>query len=351
MTNEIRTSIIGFGMSARVFHAPVILTIPEFRITKVVERHREESRAHIPGVEVVRETDALLEDDEIDLVIITTPNDTHYDLARRALMAGKHVVVDKPFTTTSVQAAELIQLASRKNRIINVFQNRRWDADFQTVQMLLDRGYLGRLVELESHFDRFREKRKPNSWRENPGEGSGVFFDLGPHLIDQALVLFGPPQMVTADIRSQRDDALTDDNFELILHYDRLKVTLKSGMLVRAETPRFLLHGTNGSFVKYGMDPQEDALKGGRSPSEPGWGAEPEQMWGRLDTEMNGMHFSGRVETIPGNYRGYYQNVADAIRGSSELMVSPTQMEQTIRIIELAFQSNEEMRTVPFIQG
>ena len=347
MANNIKTAIIGFGKAARVFHAPVIQTLPEFRITKVVERHREESRNFIPNVEVVRETDALLEDEDVDLVIITTPNDLHYDLARRALKAGKHVVVDKPFTTTSAHAAELTKLASRKNRIITCYQNRRWDGDFLTVQKLVESGNLGRLVEFESRFDRFRKEEKRDTWRESPGEGSGVLFDLGPHLIDQALVLFGAPDLVTADIRSQRDEAVTDDNFELILHYDRHKVSLKAGMLVRAKTPRFLLQGTNGSFIKYGMDPQENALKGGRSPNEPEWGAEPEHMWGKLDTEIGGMHYSGRVETIPGDYRGYYQNVADAILGRSEPMVRPEDMELTIRIIERAFQSSEKKRTMP----
>ena len=188
----------------------------------------------------------------------------------------------------------------------------------------------------------------PNAWREQPGEGSGVFFDLGPHLIDQALVMFGPPRMITADIRMQRDGVLTDDSFELILHYEKLKVTLKSGMLVRAATPRFLLLGTNGSFIKYGLDPQEDALKRGRLPDEPGWGSEPEEMWGTLDTELDGLHFSGKVETMPGDYRRYYLNVADAIQGRSEPMVRPEHMVQTIRIMERAFQSNNEKRTVTF---
>jgi len=346
MAKKIITAIIGFGKAARVFHAPVILTLPEFRITKVVERHREESRKYIPGVEVVREADVLLKDDDIDLVVITTPNDTHFDLAGRALKAGKHVVVDKPFTTTSAHAAELNRLASRMNRTITCYQNRRWDGDFMTVKKLVESGSLGRIVVFESRFDRFRKERRGDAWREKPGEGSGVLFDLGPHLIDQALVLFGAPEMVTADIRVQRDDAVTDDSFELILHYDRLKVSLKAGMLVRAETPRFLLHGTSGSFIKYGMDPQENALIEGRSPNEPDWGAEPEHMWGKLDTEIDGMHYSGRVETIPGDYRGYYQNVADAIQGRSDPMVRPEDMELTIRIIERAFQSSEEKRTI-----
>ena len=344
----INTGIIGFGMAARVFHAPVLLTIPDFRITKVVERHRNESPAFIPDVEVVRQAEALFDDDELSLVVITTPNNTHYDLARRALLAGKHVVVDKPFTTTSAHAAELIRLASEKNRIISVFQNRRWDADFLTVRKVLEQGLPGRLVAFESHFDRFRTALKPDAWREKAGEGSGVLFDLGPHLIDQALVLFGPPESVTADIRIQRDGAVADDDFEVILHYDRLKVTLKAGMLVKAETPRFLMLGTNGSFVKYGLDPQEDALKAGRSPDGPDWGREPEERWGKLDIGMDGLRFTGRIESVPGNYRAYYLNLADAVRGEAEPAVRHDEMHQVIRIIELAIQSSKELRTVPF---
>lgn len=345
---EIKTGIIGFGMAARVFHAPVLLTIPEFRITKVVERHRNDSPAFIPGVDVVREADALFDDEELSLVVITTPNNTHYDLARRALLAGKHVVVDKPFTTSSAHAEELVRLASQKDRIITVFQNRRWDTDFLTVRKVLEQGLPGRLVAFESHFDRFRNVLKPDAWREKKVAGSGVLFDLGPHLIDQALVLFGPPESVTADIRIQRDGALADDDFEVILHYDRLKVTLKAGMLVRAETPRFLLLGTNGSFVKYGLDPQEDALKAGRSPDGPDWGREPEEKWGKLDTERDELRFYGRIESLPGSYRSFYLNLADAIGGRAEPAVRHKEMLQVMRIIELAIQSSKEKRTVPF---
>jgi predicted dehydrogenase len=270
-------------------------------------------------------------------------------LARQALLADKNVVVDKPFTLTSAQAQELIDLARQQHKVISAFQNRRWDGDFQTVSQLMKQGCLGRLVEYESHFDRFRNYFSPErAWRETAGSGSGVLFDLGPHLIDQAQVLFGLPRMVAADIRSQRRAGTADDHFELILHYDDLKVTLKAGLLVREPGSRFALHGTEGSFVKYGVDPQEEALKRGRSPREPGWGVEPAEQWGTLNTQIGGLHFQGKIETVPGCYSAYYENVGRAIRGEAELIVKPEEARNTIRIIELAVQSNAEKRTVAF---
>ena len=207
---------------------------------------------------------------------------------------------------------------------------------------------LGRLVEYESHFDRFRNALRPGSWREESGEGTGILFDLGSHLIDQAQVLFGLPRMITADIRIQRDNGKADDNFEVILDYNQLKVTLKAGVLVREPGPRFILHGTEGSFVKYGLDPQEEALKRGLTPLEPNWGQEPKVLWGKLNTQLGDLHVDGQIETVAGCYQAFYQNMAGAIMGQQELAVKPEQALNTIRIIELAFQSNEQKRTLPF---
>lgn len=346
---EMKVGLIGYGMAGQVFHAPVIAAIPSLRLTKVVERRGQTSRERYPWVEVVREAATLFEDQAIELVVVATPNNSHFELARQALLAGKHVVVDKPFTLTSEQAQELIDLARQRNKVVSVFQNRRWDGDFQTVRQLVKQEYLGRLVEYESHFDRFRNTFSPErAWREEVGPGSGVLFDLGSHLIDQAQVLFGLPRMLTADIRSQREAGKADDQFELILHYDHLKATLKAGLLVRQPGPRFALHGTEGSFVKYGVDPQEEALKRGRSPREPEWGMEPEAQWGILNTQIGGLHFQGKIETSQGCYSAYYENVYQAIRGEAELMVKPEEARNTIRLIELAVQSNAEQRTVAF---
>ena len=348
MMNEINVGLIGYGMAGRVFHAPVIQSVPGLKLKKVVERHADESRRNYPWVEVVRDAAAVLQDEEIDLVVITTPNASHFELARQSLLANKHVVVEKPFTTTSAEARQLIELSRAQNRILSVHQNRRWDGDFQTVKRVLETKLLGRLVEYESHFDRFRNHPQPGAWREAEGPGSGVLFDLGSHLIDQAQVLFGLPQMITADIRIQREFAKTDDNFELILHFDALKVTLKAGMLAREQSPRFMLHGTKGSFIKYGMDPQEEALKQGFAPTAPGWGQESEEQWGMLNIDIHGLNVKGRIETIAGCYQAYYQNLIDAIKGQAELAVKPEEAMNTIRILELAIQSNHQKRTLPY---
>ena len=344
-----KVGLIGYGMAGRVFHAPVIAAIPCLQLAKIVERRGQTSRERYPWVEVAREASALFEDKEIELVAVATPNSSHFELARQALLAHKHVVVDKPFTLTAAEAQELIELARQQNKVVSAFQNRRWDGDFQTVRQIAEQGCLGRLVEYESHFDRFRNYfSAERAWRETTGPGSGVLYDLGPHLIDQAQALFGLPRMVTADIRSQRQAGKADDQFELILHYDGLKVTLKAGLLVRQPGPRFALHGTEGSFVKYGVDPQEEALKRGQSPGGPEWGVEPEEAWGILNTQIGGLHFQGKIETARGCYQAYYENVYQAIRGEAELIVKPEEARNTIRIIELAMQSNAEKRTVAF---
>ena len=350
MADQISVGLIGYGMAGRTFHAPVIQSVPQLRLKKVVERHADEARKRYPWVEVVPDATALLQDEEIKLVVIATPNASHFDLARQSLQANKHVVVEKPFTTTSGQAQELIDLARRQNKVISVNHNRRWDGDFQTVKKLLEGRLLGRLVEYESHYNRFRNHARPNAWREEDGEGAvgGILFDLGSHLIDQAQVLFGVPQMITADIRVQREFAKVNDNFELILHYDDLKVTLKAGMLVREQSPRFILHGTEGSFVKSGFDPQEEALKRGLTPSDANWGDEPRERWGTLITQVGGLELEGQVKTIAGCYQSFYQNIADVIGGRAELAVKPEEARRTIRIIELAIESSEQKRTLPF---
>ncbi len=348
MADAIGVGLIGYGMAARVFHAPVIETIPRLELRKVVERRGDESRRRYPHVEVVRDADELLRDDEINLVVVTTPNASHFELACRSLLAGKHVVVEKPFTNTADEALELIGLARRQGRLLTVHHNRRWDGDFLTVREILKAGLLGRLVEYESHYDRFRNHPREGAWREEEGPGSGILYYLGSHLIDQALVLFGQPRAVTADVRRQREFAKADDNFELILDYDDLKVTLGAGMLVREPRARFRLHGTEGSFVKHGMDPQEEALKRGLTPSAPNWGEEPPERWGALDAHVGGLRVRGRVETLAGGYQSFYQNVADAVEGRAELAVKAEEALATIRVIEAALRSSAEKRTVSF---
>ena len=348
MTTPIQVGLIGYGIAGQVFHAPVINAVPQLKLTKIVQRHSESAKERYPWVEVVKGAEALFDDPQIDLIVIATPNSSHFELARQALLTGKHVVVDKPFTPTSEQAQQLIDLAKQSNRLITVNHNRRWDGDFQTVKLLLQGGHLGRLVEYEAHYDRFRNFLKQDAWREESQLGSGLLFDLGSHLIDQAQVLFGLPAAITADIRTQRTGAKADDYFEVVLDYQNLKVILKGGMLVRERGPHFILHGTEGSFMKYGMDPQEEALRQGRSPTEPDWGIEPQAQWGTLNTQIGDLHFHGKIETVQGCYQAFYENVYDAIVHGYELAVKPEEARNTIRIIELAFISNAEKRTIDF---
>jgi predicted dehydrogenase len=348
MADGIGVGLICYGTAARVFHAPVIESVPQLKLLKVVERSGDESRRRYPRAEVVRDADELLRDDGINLVVVATPNASHFELARRSLLAGKHVVVEKPFTNTSEEALELIELARRQGRLLTVHHNRRWDGDFLTVREILKAGLLGRLVEYESHYDRFRDRPREGAWREEGGPGGGILFDLGSHLIDQALVLFGRPRAVTADVRRQREFAKADDSFELLLDYDGLKVTLKAGMLVREPRPRFRLHGTEGSFVKHGMDPQEEALKRGLTPTAPDWGAEPPERWGALDARVGGLRVRGRVETLAGRYQSFYRNVADAIEGRAGLAVRAEEALANVLVVEAALRSSGQKCTVTF---
>ena len=350
MKKIIKTGIIGFGVGGNTFHAPVIATTQGYEIRKI--RARKESEVHLakeryPNAVITEDANKIIHDPEIELVVIATPNSSHHSLAKEALQAGKHVVVDKPFTITTTNADDLIQIARLKNKVLSVHHNRRYDSDFKTIQKLLKANLLGRLVEFESHYDRFRNYLKPGAWREKDEPGAGILYDLGSHLIDQPLVLFGFPNAITADIRVQRAGTKATDNFELILHYPDLKVTLKAGMLVSQPLPRYILLGEKGSFVKYGLDVQEVALKAGLTPhTKTDWGIEPESVWGNLVTEISGVKFSGKIQSEVGDYRGYYANVRDAIIDNVPLDVTAEHARNIIRVIELAIQSSNERRTI-----
>ncbi|HMD67228.1 MAG TPA: oxidoreductase [Chitinivibrionales bacterium] len=346
MSKVVSVGLVGYGMAGRVFHAPLISSVPGLRLVSVVERHGETSRERYPDVAVVKDAFELFYNEGIDLVVIAAPNAAHYELARAALLSGKHVVADKPFTVLSSEARELIDLAKNRHKILSVFQNRRWDGDFLTVSQIARTQRVGRLVEFASSFDRFRPGLKPGAWREQPGPGAGVLYDIGPHLIDQALALFGMPKSLRADIRIQRDSGTTDDQFEVVLQYEALAVRLGAGMLAREPRPRFLLRGTRGSFVKHSLDPQEDALRRGGTPRDKGWGVEEPARWGTIDTCESPDGRRETVETLPGRYQAFYENVYDAIVNGAALVVTPEQARDVVRIIELAMESSREGRTV-----
>jgi scyllo-inositol 2-dehydrogenase (NADP+) len=332
----LNVGLVGFGFAGPVFHAPVIRAVEGLRLTTIVRRSGA-SDPRFGDVAFVRSVDELLTR-AIDLVVIATPNTSHHPIAQQCLLAGRHVVIDKPFATSAAEAAELVQLGAEKQRVLSVYHNRRYVGDFVTLQRLLSEGVLGRVAIFESHFDRFRPQLKPGAWREQPQPGSGLWFDLGPHLLDQALVLFGIPQAISADIRIERDGAAVDDAFDVTLHYPHMRALLRATMLATAPGPTFAVHGTKGSFVKSGLDPQEAALKAGRTPDEASWDAEPPEMYGTLTTPEG----TRTIPTIPSTFTHYYRNVRDAILGKVPLAVMPEQALTVMRGLELALASSRQ---------
>jgi scyllo-inositol 2-dehydrogenase (NADP+) len=348
MTEPIRAAVIGFGNGGRTFHTAFISAVPGFELAAIVQRKGDEAAQAYPNATIYRSVEEMLADPGIQLVSATTSNQTHFELGRQCLLAGKHTVIDKPFAVSSTEAAELIAIARERKLVLSAFQNRRWDGDFKTVQNILKSGVLGRLVVFESHYDRFRQELRLGTWKESGLYGGGQLYDLGTHIIDQALYLFGAPETITASVRTDRDGALNDDAFDIHLHCigeteKNLTVWLRSTMTAAIAGPRFTLHGTKGSFVKFGIDPQEDAIKAGGIIGSPGWGAEPESDWGLLKLDDGS---EKRIPTEPGDYRDYYANVRDAILGKAPIAVPGADAWRTARIIELARQSSEEGRTL-----
>ena len=340
----IKTALCSYGMSGLVFHGPLLQSHPGFSIIKILERHKEDSRGKHPGALLVRNFDDILKDPEVELVIINTPDHFHFEMAGRAMKAGKHVVVEKPFTLKAAQADELIAISKKHRVVLTVFQNRRWDGDYLTVRELLHSGKLGRLVDFESHFDRYRTGIQ-ESWKDR-ASGTGTLYNLGSHLVDQALQLFGMPDYIFCDSRMLRDGALTDDSYDLFLHYPGFKCLLRSSYLVREPGPRFILHGTRGSYLKWGIDPQEEALKAGEFPSSGKWGEESIEDWGIIHALEGDDFVKAKYPTLPGNYLSFYDNLFEAIRKQTALAVTPGEARDVIRIIEAAYHSSREKKVV-----
>ena len=341
----IGVGLVGYGLGGSVFHAPLIQAEPELRLQAVVTSRDEQVRRELPGVGVVGSAAELLEDPAVELVVVAAPNAVHHQLAAAALRAGRHVVVDKPFALSTADADELIGLAEATDRRLSVFHNRRWDSDFLTVRRCLEAGVLGDVSSFTSRYDRFRPVPK-GSWKEEDVPGSGVLWDLGPHLIDQALQLFGRPETVWADVGVQRPEVAAVDYLHLALGYGRLRVLLHAGMEVRDPGPRFEVHGDRGSFVKGGMDLQEQALRAGGRPGDPGWGSEPPDRHGTLTGEVAGLELRGRLESVPGDYGAFYAAMAAAIRGDGQVPVPAAEARDVVMVIELALASAREGRVV-----
>jgi len=345
----IEVGLIGFGLAGRAFHAPVIRAVPGMHLAAILQRTGNEAAEKYPDVRIVRNLDELLAIREIQLVVIATPNDTHYSFARQCLAAGRDVVVDKPFTTTVEEAESLVQFAKENGRLITVYQNRRYDGDFQALRKLVAEGTLGRIVRFETHYDRYRPQLKPGAWRETTRPGSGILFDLAPHLIDHALVLFGLPEAVTADVRIERENTVADDAFDIMLHYPgALRAVLRSSILAAAPRPRFVLFGTQGSFVKQSVDPQENNLRHGNIPASGPWGAEPEENWGLL-TVPDGEKFTHRrIPSEKCDFRDYYANVRDTLLGKAAPAVTTEWAVNVMRLLKVARESSERRCTIPW---
>ena len=363
----IRVGLVGFGFAGRIFQSTAIEAVEGLELAAIVQRKGSEAAEAYPNVKIVPSVEALLEDKTIRLVVVATPNTTHLPIARQCLLADRDVVIDKPFALNAAEAAELIQLARQRRRLLSVYQNRRWDGDFLTVRKLLDGDRLGRLVKFESHYDRYRGTPRLHAWREDGSAGGGVLLDLGSHLVDQALVLFGVPQSVWASVRAEREWARVDDAFDITLHYppslahktstfvsstisgtvpSGLDVWLRATCLAREPGARFTLNGTLGTFRKSGIDPQEAHLLAGDKFSSRPWGLESPEHWGKLTLDEGGEPVATPVPTEAGDYRGYYVNLRDALNGNAALEVTPLQAWRTMRVLEMALESSRTGCTV-----
>jgi scyllo-inositol 2-dehydrogenase (NADP+) len=360
MSTPIRTAVLGYGFAGRIFHSPFVHAVPGLELTTIVQRHGDNAAADYPATRVLRSVDEAFADPAIDLIVVATPNDSHVEMATRSLEAGKHVVIDKPIAGTSKEVLDLIALAKKQGKVLAPFHNRRFDGDFLTVRKLATEGRLGRITLVDSHFDRFRPIQRQNSWKEAGGAANGLLFDLGPHLLDQALALFGVPQSITASVRQERDVTAIEDAFDIVLEFAGeagrgVRYECHATMIAAEPAPRFKVHGTLGSYVKFGLDPQEAALLGGARPEELGspqpWLPEAESAWGTLtlapDPAEPAKLNRSKLASEVGDYRTFYANVRDAIRGEAPLVVSAEDGYRSIRVLELALQSSDEGRTLP----
>jgi predicted dehydrogenase len=342
----IRVGLVGFGLGGRVFHAPLISSVEGLQLAAIVERGSGKAAERYPGIAIHRSLDALLEDQSLNLIVISTPSGTHVELARQALQARRNVVVDKPLALASAQVAELTALASSRGLLLAPFHNRRWDSDFQTIQKLLREGSLGRLVHFQSCFDRWSPGSARRPWKNDPGQG-GLLQDLGTHLADQALVLFGKPEAVSADVVRERDGEGANDAFTLRLRYPGLSVGLSANSLSAPGRPRFLLRGTHGNYWKWGLDPQEAALtQVTRIPPGP-WAQEPASSWGTLNVDVDGAMVTRPVAPVICDYRSYYADLRDALLLKSPVPVPPIAAWRTARLLEWAEQSAIDRREIP----
>jgi predicted dehydrogenase len=348
----IRVGLVGFGMAGRVFHAPLISSVEGLELAAVVERSSNKAAERYPGIVTYRTLDEMLADPSLDLFVVATPSGTHFQVARQILEAGRNVVVDKPVAVASAEVAQLMELAAARGLLLIPFFNRRWDGDFLTIQRLLRDGSLGRLVYFESRFDRWRPNPPSDRlWKEDPSAGGGVLLDLGTHIADQALALFGKPEAVAAEVLCERGWARANDAFTLRLRYSGFSVVLEANSLSSPPGPRFHLRGDQGNYRKLGLDPQEAALNKitriDEQESERAWGQEPAAGWGTLSVDVDGAMVTRPVAPIPGDYRLYYAGVRDALLGKAPAPVPAVAAWRVARLLEWAAESSAERREIP----
>jgi predicted dehydrogenase len=346
LKEPIKTALLSYGMSGEVFHAPLLNALPEFRLTHIVQRSSDKAKQHFPDIQVLRSVDEIFTVSDIELVVVNTPNETHFDFVSKALRAGKHVVVEKPFTVNVKEADDLIALAKKQGRMLTVFQSRRFDGDFLTVKKIIDQKAVGQLVEFVAHYDRFRNYIEPDTWKEERSPGTGIVYNLGSHMLDQVVSLFGLPLYADARIGVQRPGGKVDDYYDIRLEYQNMLAIVKSSYLVKETMPRYILHGVQGSFVKSGIDPQEQDLKNKVVPGNTGWGVEPKEFWGKLNSLATGTDVQTSVETIPGNYLEFYRNVYGSIKEDKPLAVTAEQARDVIRLIEVCYESSRSRKAI-----
>ncbi len=342
----IKAGICSFGMSGKLFHAPFLHAHPGFDLTAIVERHKQDSRERYPEAKLYRSVEELCGDRELDLIVVNTPTYLHYEQAKLVLQSGKNLVIEKPFVVTAKQAEEITRLAEEKKRFISIYQNRRYDGDYRAVREVVQRGWLGELREAEFRYDRFRPAPGGKQHKEGDMPGAGIIYDLSPHLVDQAIQLFGFPKAIFADVWRMRTDVIANDYFEILFYYDSLRVRLKATCIARETGWAYTLHGMKGSFLQHRSDMQEQQLLAGVKPSLETWCAAPAGPDGLLHTEINGERVREETTSSPGNYMGYYNEVYKALTGQGPNPVPAADGIRNMKIIDAALESAREGKVV-----
>jgi len=342
----LNVALCSYGMSGKVFHAPLIAAEPQLNLHSILQRSSDSALVDYPGVKIAKSYDEILANPQIDVVVVNTPNEHHYPMTKAALRAGKHVVTEKPFTLSINEGEELIDLAKQQQKILAVFHNKRLETDHLTVQKILDEGVLGRIVEIEWHYDRYRNVITHKAWKEDKLPGSGTWFDLGVHMLDSMLTLLGRPQAVNADMRSLRRAEGSTDYFNVCFHYADTRVLLRSNTFVSEKGATVSIHGDKGSFLKFGQDVQEQQLVKGIKPYQPEWAAHGDDNFGILHTQSENGSKRDKIESERGCYEKFYRNVADTINGKDTLRFPAQQALLAVEMLLAAEESNRLQKTI-----